>query len=124
MNAQLSFGTVFTNWMPKFGRRRAAVRAHVKFEKRYPEYSAALFDEHFLANQADNILSRYISSERPQVSFELARAWAGQVWMNEDSKAALILEVVPAAADYLRLFESALSGRDVVGEMAAQATGG
>lgn len=125
MNAQMNIGTVFSNWMAKSGTRRAlrraTVNAHAKFAKRYPQYAAALFDEHFLANRAAGLLERYISSDDPLRSVELARAWADQIHMRKGTKAALVSELTPVASNFLFIFETELMGRDRVGKVAAQA---
>ncbi len=124
MDAQLNFGTVFSKWLPKYGRRRAlrraAARAHGKFAKRYAEYAAALFDEHFLANRAANLLERYITSENPPKAVELASAWAEQIHMSGGTKRALVSELTAAASDFLFMFETEVIGRDLVGKMAPQ----
>ncbi len=124
MDAQLNFGNVFSNWLPKYGRRRAlrraAARAHVKFAKRYAEYAAALFDEHFLANRAADLLERYITSENPPKAVELASAWAGQIHLSEGTKKALVSELAPVASDFLLMFENELIGRKWVSKVATQ----
>ena len=121
----MNIGTVFSNWVTKYGRRRtlrrATVNAHAKFAKRYPEYAAALFDEHFLANRAADLLERYITSDDPPRSVELARAWADQIQMSKGTKAALVSELTPVASSFLYMFETELMGRDRVGNAAAQA---
>ena len=124
MDAQLNFRTVFSNWLPKYGRRRAlrraTVSAHVKFAKRYPEYTAALFDEYFLANRAADLLERYITSENPPKSVELASAWAEQIYMSEATKKRLVSELASVASDFLLMFETEVIGRDLVGTVAPQ----
>ena len=123
MNAQMNIGTVFSSWMAKYGTRRAlrraTVNAHAKFAARYPQYAAALFDEHFLANRAADLLERYITSDDPPKSVELARAWAEQIHMREDTKVALVSELTPVASKFLLIFETDLVGRDWVGTRAA-----
>ena len=125
MDAQLNFGNVFSNWLAKYGRRRAlrraTVNAHAKFAVRYPEYAATLFDEHFLANRAADLLERYITSDDPPKSVELARAWAEQIHMSERTKKALVSELTAVASSFLFLFETELMGRVWVGKVAAQA---
>ena len=125
MNAQMNIGTVFSNWMAKSGTRwalrRATVNAHAKFAKRYPQYAAALFDEHFLASRAADLLERYITSDDPPKSVELAGAWAEQIHMREGTKAALVSELTPVASNFLFLFEAELMGKDRIGKVAAQA---
>ncbi len=124
MDAQLNFGTLFSKWVAKYGRRRAlrraTVSAHVKFAVRYPEYTAALFDEHFLANRAADLLERYITSENPPKAVELARAWAEQIYMSEGTKVALVSELTPVASNFLFMLETELVGRDWVGKVATQ----
>ena len=124
MDAQLNFGTAFSTWLEKHGKRRAlrkaTTNALMKFAKRYPEYAAALFDEHFLANRAADLLGRYISSENPPKSVELAEKWAAQVHMGEGTRAAVVSKLTPAASDFLYMLENELIRGDVVRKAVTQ----
>lgn len=127
MDAQLNSGTVFSKWLATYRCRRAlrkaTVGAYEKFGKRYPQYAAALFDEHFLANGAADLLGRYATSENPPTSVELASAWAEQIYMNQGKRKALVSELAPVASDFLFVFETELNGRDFVAEVVTHTTG-
>jgi len=99
--------------------RRATATAHAKFELRYPEYAAAFFNEHFVANRAAGLLERYITCDDPPKSVELAAAWAEQIHVREGTKAALVSELAPVAS--LFVFETELMGREWNGQMATEA---
>ncbi|MCH7610988.1 MAG: hypothetical protein IIA89_12705 [Chloroflexi bacterium] len=92
-----------------------------KFAVRYPQYAAALFDEHFLANRAAGLLERYITPDDPPKSVELAAAWAEQIHMREGTKAALVSELAPVASKFLFVFKTELMGREWNGQMATEA---
>ena len=92
--------------------RRTTATAHAKFELRYPQYAAAFFNEHFGANRAAGLLERYITSDDPPKSVDLAGAWAEQIHMREGTKATLVSEFAPVASKFLFMFETELVGRD------------
>ena len=101
--------------------RRATVTANAKFELRYPQYAAAFFNEHFVANRAPGLLERYITCDDPPKSVELAAAWAEQIHIREGTKAALVSELAPVASKFLFMFETEPMGREWNGQMATEA---
>lgn len=83
-------------------RKRALYSAHLIWSKRYPEWSAAFFDAHFLRTRVIPLLvacQNELATVDPVI---LAQAWADQFPGAENRHPWLIAELTPAAADFLQ----------------------
>lgn len=76
---------------------RAVYSAHRLWAKRYPEWHAAFFDEHFLRTRVLQLLATK-ASITPQ---ELAQAWVAQFYDGIRREPQLVAELTPIAADFL-----------------------
>ena len=81
---------------------QAVVSAYTIWAKRYPEWEAAFFDEHFLHA---HVMPRFSAGEFPSAA-TLAEAWVIQMGASSDQMAALIAELTPVAADFLYVVQS------------------
>jgi len=77
--------------------KQAIYSAHRLWAKRYPEWEAAFFDEHFLRT---HVLPLF--GEEVEISAErLAQAWVAQFHNGVHGEQKLIRELTPIAADFL-----------------------
>ena len=76
---------------------RAVYSAHRLWAKRYPEWHAAFFDEHFLRTRVLQLLATK-ASITPQ---ELAQAWVAQFYDGIRREPQLVADLTPIAADFL-----------------------
>jgi len=83
---------------------RAVYSAHRLWAKRYPEWEAAFFDEHFLRTRVLQLLSE----KRTIIPTELAQAWVAQFYGVVRREQQLVAELTPVAADFLYFVESEL----------------
>lgn len=83
---------------------RAVYSAHRLWAKRYPEWEAAFFDEHFLRTRVLQLLG-----EKPTITpMELAQAWIAQFYGVVRREQQLLTELTPVAADFLYFVASEL----------------
>lgn len=83
---------------------RAVYSAHRLWAKRYPEWEAAFFDEHFLRTRVLQLLSE----KRTITPTELAQAWVAQFYGVVRREPQLVAELTPVAADFLYFVDSEL----------------
>jgi hypothetical protein len=76
--------------------------AYSTFRQRHPQWRAALFDEHFLRTRLENRKPEQIDSH------ELADEWAQQFPGNQESRHRNIHDLLPAAQDFLKLYNHSL----------------
>lgn len=89
---------------------QALTHTYASFAERYPQWTAALFDEYFLTHQAMPLLTRAGEDSDRLDPVKLATAWSEQLtWFNEQHRQSIIADLIPAAASFLRTFEVELS---------------
>lgn len=71
------------------------------FAGEYPDWSAALFDQHYLQGRAAPILARCVSGPLVPDPDELARAWVEQFAIPEPRRSELVRSATPIAARFL-----------------------
>jgi hypothetical protein len=76
--------------------------AYRAFTQRYPQWKAALFDEHFLRSRVANRKAQQIDSHG------LVDEWAQQFQVNQVSRNRNIHDLLPAAQDFLKLYTHSL----------------
>jgi len=81
---------------------RAVESAYAIWVKRYPEWEAAFFDEHFLHT---HVMPRFSSGEFPTAA-TLAKAWVIQMGVGSEQADELIAELTPVATDLLYVVKS------------------
>lgn len=81
---------------------RAVESAYAIWAKRYPEWEAAFFDEHFLHT---HVMPRFSAGEFPTAA-TLAEAWVIQMGAASEQAAELMAALIPAAADFLYVVAS------------------
>lgn len=77
-------------------------KAYRTFRQRHPQWKAALFDEHFLRTRLENREPEQINSH------ELVDEWAHQLPVNQESRNRNIHDLLPAAQDFLKLYNHSL----------------
>ncbi|HEY3474010.1 MAG TPA: hypothetical protein VGK56_05325 [Anaerolineales bacterium] len=89
-------------WNQKQARWQAAVdQAYARFAQKYPEWSNALFDEHFLAQSATTFLAGQPATTA-QDAARVAAAWNQQFGPASPAVSERrIADLTPAAADFL-----------------------
>ncbi len=115
-----------TNSLGRFGRYRQQrdvqkplARAYAAFEHRYPEWTASLFDEHFLAHALTPLLMTARDRYGQLTPQAIANAWATQLTMKSVQQRTLSAMALPIAADFLQLFEQELHAADNILQMAS-----
>ena len=81
---------------------QAFENAYRTFTQRHPQWEAALFDEHFLRSRLENRKVQQIDLH------ELADEWAQQFRVNQESRNRNIHDLLPAAQDFLKLYNHSL----------------
>jgi hypothetical protein len=84
--------------------QQAVYSAHRLWAKRYPQWEAAFFDEHFLRTRVLPLL-RERTTMTPR---ELAQAWTAQFYRGVQRESKLLVELTPVAADFLYFVEGEL----------------
>jgi hypothetical protein len=103
--------------------RRAAQRAHAAFARQYPEWQAALFDEHFVARRVLPLLERRPPGALP-TSAALAHAWAAQFGRPGAARRRIqAARLMPAAAWFLEALERELRCESGAGGVKGLLTG-
>lgn len=94
--------TKVPTWIRSLTFRAALKRAYTSFAGYYPQWSASLFDEHFLNHGASSLLKGYVrDGSLPQAS-ELALAWESQLGPASTLvRERRLAELTPVAADFL-----------------------
>lgn len=87
--------------------RRAARQACEAFASRQPLADAALFDEPFIRAKAMAILSGCLPGRKAKAEAVTA-AWAAQWGFSEEAARRFAQELLPAALDFVALFERQL----------------
>ncbi|GMR10366.1 MAG: hypothetical protein BMS9Abin28_1187 [Anaerolineae bacterium] len=102
----------------RWGFEAAVLRANRRFDRDHPEWSAALFDDHFLRGRAAPILARYLDGPASANPDELAEAWMQQLWVQPDKKKSLKRQAIPMATRYLLCLEEEVQAhRTVLGSI-------
>lgn len=81
---------------------QALQSAYAIWAKRYPEWVATFFDEHFLHA---HVIPRFSAGQTPTAT-ALAEAWVTQMGTATAQSAKLIDELTPVAADFLYVVQS------------------
>lgn len=99
------------------GHNQALKRAYTKFKNEHPDWTASLFDWHFITHRAAPILDA-VSEEHPgEIAPRLVEAWVNQLkGYQGDSKRQLMTEAEPAVREFLELLQFELACRDLVAE--------
>ncbi len=90
----------------------ALARAYTTFARNYPQWTASLFDVHFLQNAAAPFLARCLPWSEPPDPAELAAAWVDQIGLAGGVRERRIGEATAAAMDFLRFLRAELRARD------------
>jgi hypothetical protein len=93
--------------------RAALGRAYTAFNRSYPRWTAALFDEYLLVQTVEVWLARPRDAQA-LTPHALAGAWAMQLSPQPSRREALRAECLPVAAEFLRLLGEELSSAPVL----------
>lgn len=89
--------------------RRVLQQAYIPFARRYPQWAASLFDEHFLVHRVAPLLLVPDSGQVPLSAATIAGAWAAQLGTSGAPRQKQNVEATPVAAEFLRLLKHELS---------------
>jgi hypothetical protein len=81
---------------------QALQSAHAIWIKRYPEWEATFFDEHFLHN---HVIPHFTAGQLPNAE-TLTEAWVIQLGATADQAAELMTDLTPVAVDFLYVVKS------------------
>jgi hypothetical protein len=88
---------------------QAALRcAYAEFARRYPEWVASLFDEHFVKLHVLPILRSAGALGRPAPAALVAYAWAAQLNNSPARQRELAAGALPVATQFLNLVQQAV----------------
>jgi len=82
--------------------KRALKRAYNKFEKKYPQWAADLFNASFFEHEGAPILAQFLVRDGHPDPSELATYWADSLNIrNSERHTTLVRDLEPAATDFL-----------------------
>jgi hypothetical protein len=93
--------------------RRAVRQAYFNFARRYPQWVAALFDEHFVRIHLLPLLQRAADSGDKVTPGQVATMWARQVSMLPRLRQQHTARMVPAATHFLCMVADELAETQV-----------
>lgn len=93
--------------------RRAIRRAYVEFARQYPQWVAALFDDHFVMTHLLPMLEAAAASGIPVTAQAVAARWAAQISLLPSSRQQHSARILPAATRFLCLVADALAETEV-----------
>jgi HEAT repeat protein/energy-coupling factor transporter ATP-binding protein EcfA2 len=89
--------------------KRALNKAFKKFEKKYPQWAADLFNTSFLENEGAPMLAQFLIRDGHPDPSELATRWAESLSIrNPERRTTLVRELEPAVTDFLDYLASEL----------------
>jgi hypothetical protein len=97
-----------SQWQRRRRFRQALAGAFGSYAVRYPQWSRALFDEHFLSGRASPYLVAYGRGEAERDPAALATLWADQMWSRVERKQGRIRAMTPTAACFLNFLDAEL----------------
>jgi hypothetical protein len=97
-----------SQWQRRRRFRQALAGAYGRFSARNPQWSRALFDEHFLSGRASPYLVAYGRGEAERDPAALATLWADQMSPRAERRQRRIRSMMPAAACFLNLLDAEL----------------
>lgn len=98
--------------------KRALGKAYKKFEKRYPQWAADLFDASFLEHEGAFVLAQFLLRDGYPNPSELALRWADSLNMrNRERRTTLVRELEPTANDFLQFMTSALKAEPELSDL-------
>jgi hypothetical protein len=89
----------------------ALSRAYTAFARNYPQWTASLFDEHFVTHRAAPFLACCLARDAGPDPAGLAATWADQLNLEGERRQPIIAELTPASAAFLSWLESELRAR-------------
>lgn len=114
MIAELRYRQVWQNPLAQLRTRRqaqkAVANAYGRFAARYPQWTEALFDAHFVARHMTSLVAQREMAGGLLEPQDLAEAWAQQLlYPDQEMRGRHMNEMVNAAAEFLRLVDEALA---------------
>jgi hypothetical protein len=98
--------------------KRALQKAYKKFEKKYPEWAATLFNASFLENEGADVLAQFLVQDGHPNPSELAALWCDSLNLRQaEQRTTLMRELEPAATDFLDYMSSALKGEEALSDL-------
>lgn len=108
---------IVTKWSIQKRKRslnQAIDQAYVSFARHFPEWTATLFDHHFLMNCAAPILTKSGQIDTLVQAPMLAEAWSQQLgWSDDNARQRLVAELIPVAVCFLQYLENGLCGLQI-----------
>lgn len=116
--AKFPLQQMMPKWIQKYGQRRAfqaaLIRTYNTWATHNWEWVDSLFNEHFLAQQTDSLLSCYMVEGRFPDPVDLAEAWAEQLsWFDQAMRQRHIATLLPAITVYLGCLEEELQAHSL-----------
>ncbi len=99
--------------------QRALETAFAQFERRYPHWASALFDQHFFEHAGAAILAQFLLRDGQPDAQALVDCWIASMGVtNPQTRATRSQDLLPAAQDFLTIFEHALKAEPVLRDIA------
>lgn len=113
MKYLLWFAMNMTQWLTLFIQRqvihKAAYSSFEIWKRRYPEWYTTLFDSYFLTVYVVLKLYDYANQQRQLSAEELVMLWSDQLQSSSNKHQDHVAQMMPAAIDFLYLFETELA---------------
>jgi hypothetical protein len=93
--------------------RRAVRQAYFTFARHYPNWVAALFDEHFVITHVLPTLQRAADAGNTVTPLQVAELWARQVSMLPSLRQKHCARMIPAATHFLCMVADELAAANV-----------
>ncbi len=93
--------------------RRAVRQAYVAFARQYPNWVAALFDEHFVITHLMPVLQRAAEADQQVTPAQVAELWVRQVSILPSIRQKHSARVLPAATHFLCMVADELAQTNV-----------
>jgi hypothetical protein len=89
----------------------ALTRTYATFSEQHPQWTGALFDQHFLTHAAAPLLARCLLRSDPPTGAELAATWADHLALSEETRTRRLPEATRVAGDFLATLDRELRDR-------------
>lgn len=103
---------VFADFIATYQQRRmvriAIGRAYNTFDRKHPQWTASLFDRHFIGQTVALWLTTAQPMYKVLTPHLLAAAWAAQLCAQPDRQRALTADCLSVAAEFLQLLQGEL----------------
>lgn len=93
--------------------RQATIQAYRTFARQYPQWVAALFDEHFVLTHLLPLLQKVSSTGEKVTPLQVTQLWARQITVLPSMRQKHMVKMMPAATAFLYMVADELAETQV-----------